>query len=238
MTVGRGPTHLLPSVERQRGGRLDSLAAMRGDEPKRIVAAGYDAIAERYRDWAEADSWPRLEWLALLEDELADGADVLELGCGAGLPVMRRLAQRHRVTGVDLSARQIELARANVPDAAFLHADALGVELPAASFDCVVSLYMSGHVPRGEQAELVRRIAGWMRPGGRLLMTFTAAGGGDDVEEDWLGAPMFFAGDDALTNLERVGDSGFDVVRAEVVPQIEFGREVRFLWVLARRTSS
>ena len=36
------------------------------DDPKRIVATGYDAIAETYRDWMEADSWPRLEWLAFL----------------------------------------------------------------------------------------------------------------------------------------------------------------------------
>jgi SAM-dependent methyltransferase len=217
--------------------RPDSLARMRADDAKRIVAAGYDAIAERYRDWAEADSWPRLEWLAFLDEELTDGSAVLELGCGAGLPVTRRLAERHRVTGVDLSTRQVELARANVPDATFVHADALAFDA-AGAFDAVVSLYMSGHVPRGEQAELLRRIAGWVRPGGHLLMTLTGAGGDEVVEEDWLGARMFFAGDDADTNLARVRDSGFDVLRAEVVPQLEFGKEARFLWVLARRTGS
>jgi ubiquinone/menaquinone biosynthesis C-methylase UbiE len=127
------------------------------DESKRIVADGYDAIAERYRDWAEADAWPRLEWLARLEAELADGAEVLELGCGAGVPVTRRLAKRYRVTGVDISARQIELAREKVPEAKFVQGDALQLELP--SFDAVVSFYMSGHVPRGEQPLLMRRVA-------------------------------------------------------------------------------
>jgi cyclopropane fatty-acyl-phospholipid synthase-like methyltransferase len=205
-------------------------------DPKQIVAAGYDAIAETYRDWAEADSWPRLEWLALLEAELADGAAVLELGCGAGLPVTRALAERHRVTGIDISARQIELARENVPGATFLQADALAVELPR--FDAVVSLYMSGHVPRDEQPELLRRIAGWLGAGGLLLMTLTRRGSDGVVEDDWLGAPMFFAGDDAETNLTRVRETGFEVLRAEVVPQEEFGREIAFLWVLARRTGS
>ena len=70
-------------------------------DPKRVVADGYDAIAETYRDWAEAVAWPRLDWLALLEARLADGSDVLELGCGAGVPVTERLAERHRVTAVD-----------------------------------------------------------------------------------------------------------------------------------------
>jgi len=124
-------------------------------EPKQIVADGYDAIAETYRDWTEADSWPRLEWLALLEAELPGGSEVLELGCGAGVPVTRALAEQHRVTGVDISARQIELARENVPGATFVQGDALAVGLP--QVDAVVSLYMSGHVPRGEQPELLRR---------------------------------------------------------------------------------
>jgi len=205
------------------------------DDPKRIVAAGYDAIAETYRDWAEADAWPRLEWVALLEAELPDRSAVLELGCGAGVPVTRRLAERHRVTAVDLSARQIELARSNVPGATFVHGDALAVELPAASFDAAVSLYMTGHVPRDEQLELVRRVARWLRPGGLLLMTLTQGASDGVVEADWLGAPMFFAGEEPETSLARVRTSGFEVLRAELVPQVEFGREVRFLWLLARR---
>jgi cyclopropane fatty-acyl-phospholipid synthase-like methyltransferase len=205
------------------------------DDPKRIVAAGYDAIAETYRDWAEADAWPRLEWLALLEAELPDGSAVLELGCGAGVPVTRRLAERHRVTAVDLSARQIQLARPNAPGATCVHGDALTVELPAASFDAAVSLYMTGHVPRDEQLELVRRVARWLRPGGLLLMTLTQGASDGVVEADWLGAPMFFAGEEPETSLARVRATGFDVLRAELVPQVEFGREVRFLWLLARR---
>ena len=205
------------------------------DDPKRIVAAGYDAIAETYRDWAEADAWPRLEWLALLESELRDGSAVLELGCGAGVPVTRRLAERHRVTAVDLSARQIELARSNAPGATFVHGDALTVELPSGSFDAVVSLYMTGHVPRDEQLELVRRVARWLRPGALLLMTLTQGASDGVVEADWLGAPMFFAGEEPETSLACVRASGFDVLRAELVPQVEFGQEVRFLWLLARR---
>ena len=205
-------------------------------EPTEIVAAGYDTIAERYRDWAEADSWPRLEWLALLEAEVEAGAEVLELGCGAGVPVTRRLAQRYSVTGVDISARQIELARANVPDAAFVVGDALELELPRV--DAVVSLYMSGHVPPAEQELLVRRVADRLRPGGVLLMTFPNDGGPGVVEDDWLGAPMYFAGDDAATSLARLRATGFELLRAEVVTQLEFGEETPFLWVLARRAGS
>jgi hypothetical protein len=65
-------------------------------------------------------------------------------------------------------------------------------------------------------------------------MTLTQGASDGVVEADWLGAPMFFAGEEPETSLARVRASGFDVLRAELVPQVEFGREVRFLWLLAR----
>ena len=43
---------------------------------------------------------------------------VLDLGCGAGVPIARRLAERYKVTGVDISERQIMLVRRNVPKVA------------------------------------------------------------------------------------------------------------------------
>ncbi len=101
------------------------------DDPRRIVADGYDAIAERYLAWSgERPSPTRLTWLARALERIPAGSDVLDLGCGAGVPMTRALAVGRRVTGVDISARQIELARAAVPDARFIHADMTALELP------------------------------------------------------------------------------------------------------------
>jgi hypothetical protein len=69
-------------------------------------------------------------------------------------------------------------------------------------------------------------------------MTFPNDASPGSIDPDWLGAPMYFAGDDAATSLARVRSLGFDVRRAEVVTQIEFGEDTRFLWVLARRAGS
>ena len=86
-------------------------------DPRRIVADGYDAIAERYLAWsAERPSPTRSAWLRRAVDAIPPDTDVLDLGCGAGVPMTRALAEGRRVTGVDLSARQVELARTNVPD--------------------------------------------------------------------------------------------------------------------------
>lgn len=113
--------------------------------------------------------------------------------------------------------------------------DASAVELEADSFDGVVSLFMLGHVPRAEQGPLLRRIAAWLRPRGWLLATFGTADAAGMVEDDWLGAPMFFASFDEETNRRLLTGAAFELVDARVVPFEEPGHGlVRFMWVLAR----
>jgi cyclopropane fatty-acyl-phospholipid synthase-like methyltransferase len=207
------------------------------DDPKRVVACGYDAIAERYAEWAASFDSPAMEWLDKLQAMLEVGSHVLELGCGGGGPATRALAERHRLLGIDISPRQIERARARVPAATFVCADATAVELEPGSFDAVVSLHMLSHVPRAEQAPLLGSIASWLRSGGWLLATMATDGAEDEVEDDWLGAPMFFASFGPGTNRTMVREAGFEFIEDEVIPTDEPGHGVvNFMWVLARKS--
>jgi len=162
---------------------------------------------------------------------------VLELGCGGGSPAMVRLAERHRLLGVDISPRQIERARERVPNATFRCADATELVLEPASYDAVVSLYMLGHVPRAEQAPLLGSMATWLRAGGHLLATMGTADADGEVDPDWLGAPMFFASFDEAENRRLLADAGFTVLEAKVIPVEEPGHGlVSFMWILARKS--
>lgn len=177
------------------------------DDPKRIVERGYDAIAERYLAWSGGRPSPtRLRALELLAAELAPESQVLDLGCGAGIPMTADLAERHRVHGVDISAGQIALATRNVPRATFQQADMASVDFPEATFHAVVAFYAFTHLPRDELGPLLERIARWLRPGGLLFATMGAHADAGTVEDDWLGAPMFFSHHDADTN--RPGPDG------------------------------
>ena len=51
---------------------------------------------------------------------------------------------------VDISPRQIALARVNVPGAEFIEGDAASLDFGEDSFDAVVSFYMLEHIPRAE----------------------------------------------------------------------------------------
>lgn len=95
------------------------------------------------------------------------GASVLEIGCGSG----ELLAQLHarRKVGVDLSARQIELARTRVPEAE-LHVQA-GEKLQLGEqFDCIIisdTLNLAADVQR--LFEQLRSVA---HPATRLFVNF------------------------------------------------------------------
>lgn len=205
-------------------------------DPKTTVQQGYDRIAEQYLAWTlHTREQERERYAAVLLDALPDGARVLDLGCGAGLPTTRALARRFRVTGVDISARQIALAREHVPGAEFIQADMTQLDLPSDSFDAVTAFYAIIHVPREEQPALLADIASWLHPGGLLVMAMSSQATDAGVEEDWLGAPMFWSGYDGKTNRRLIEEAGLHVVRAQDETVEEFGDPVTFLWVVAQK---
>jgi cyclopropane fatty-acyl-phospholipid synthase-like methyltransferase len=203
------------------------------DEPSRIVAAGYDCAADRYEQ-LEVDEWPRLRRLRELLADVRLGGDVLDVGCGNGVPALREISKQHRAIGVDVSEVQASRARQNVPEATILHADIDALCLPAASLDAAVAFYSIEHVPRERHADLFRRLHGWLRPGGLLLFAIEARDTHETVG-DWLGVPMFFSQFGPEETLARVREARFEVESAEVEAQREGNIEVEYLWVRARR---
>jgi SAM-dependent methyltransferase len=204
-------------------------------DPKRIVADGYDAIADRYLAWSDLRPSPaRLRYLTLALELIPAGSAVLDLGCGAGIPMTQALAQDRVVTGVDISATQIAMARRNVPSAAFIQADMTSVDFEPGTFDAVVAFYSLTHVPRDEHLPLVLRVRGWLRPRGLFLASMGADDEPGDVESGWLGADMYFSHFGARANRRLVERAGLVIERTELATEPEDRHDARFLWVIAR----
>jgi cyclopropane fatty-acyl-phospholipid synthase-like methyltransferase len=204
-------------------------------DPKRVVADGYDQIADRYLAWSPLrPSAARLRALDLADRLILGGADVLELGCGAGVPMTARLAIGRNVTGIDISAEQIRRACRNVPDATFIRADMTTVERPPASLDAVVAFYCLTHVPRDEHAALFARIRSWLRPGGLFLASLGVEDDPGTVEAGWLGVDMYFSHFSARVGRRLVERAGLVVEHAEVMSEPEDRFDARFLWIVAR----
>lgn len=203
---------------------------------KRIVQDGYDVLAEAYLRVRSTDS-EDVRLLDELSARLPDGARVLDAGCGAGVPVTRILSDRFRVVGVDISERQVALARQNVPNAEFIQTDLVTLDLPAASFDAIVSYYAIIHVPRQEHPELLANFYRMLAPGGLLLVSMGAGDNPDGTEDNWLdgGAPMYWSHYGREDNLRMTANVGFEIVWERLVTEEdEFGGGTH-LFVLAQR---
>lgn len=208
---------------------------MSDPDPKRIVAAGYDRIAGRYLAWTEEEvARTRIRYTLVLLSELAEGAEVLELGCGAAGPTTQALARRFHLTGVDISAQQIALAQKRLPQARFIQADMTQLELPPGSLDGVAAFYCLFHLPRTEQALMFRKIASWLRPGG-LLVANLGIHNNEGETSDFLGVPMYYSSYTPKISRSLVQRAGLRIVRTELEMAEEFGAPVSFFWVVARK---
>jgi len=206
------------------------------DPRTRIVAEGYDEMGEHFAEWSGRIAGdPRRWWAEQLTSRLTDGARLLELGCGSGTSDTQLLAERFRVTGVDISREQIGRARSSVPDAVFVEADFSAPDFDPGTFEAVAAFYSFNHVPRELLAGLFGRIRSWLVPHGLFLVAL----GASETESwtgEWLGTTMFFSSFTPETNSRLLEEAaGFELLLDEVVTFLEPEGEATFQWVLARR---
>lgn len=209
----------------------------RAEHRRRLVANGYNQMADRYGRWAaEIEGDPRARMTAELARRLPSGSRVLDLGCGSGIPSTKALAERFEVVGVDFSSAQIEKARLNVPTAEFIVADLTEVEFPDDSFDAVTAFHSLDHVPREQHEALYGRVVDWLKAGGFFLATMGTTDEKDWTGE-WLGVPMFFSSHAPDRTRALLAAAGFALELDEVVEMREPEGPFSFLWILGRKTS-
>lgn len=96
------------------------------------------------------------------------GMDVLDVGCGQGIDVCRYALAGARATGVDLTPRHVELARAHLRAMGLagevVEGDAEALPFPDASFDRVSSNGVLHHTP--DMPAALREVRRILRPGG------------------------------------------------------------------------
>ena len=83
------------------------------------------------------------------------------------------------------------------------------------------------------------RVFSWLRPGGRFMLSLGASDTEDEVQEDWLGVPMFFAGFEPDANERALRDAGFELELSETRSEFEEGEgEATFHWVIAKKPAA
>lgn len=140
------------------------------------IGRKYDKVAA----WWDARHRDSLYGMAALENALAwrtDGKRALDVGCGSGGRMIRRLlAAGYEVTGIDVSPKMIALARANHPEAEFHLGDFMEWE-GGRGFDLIVAWDSLFHLPAASQASAIGKLSRCLGDGGILLHTFGDAVG-------------------------------------------------------------
>jgi SAM-dependent methyltransferase len=200
---------------------------------KKTVRDGYNVIANRYLSDRKRDS-EDVRLLDGLIERLPANAEVLDAGCGAGIPVTLKLSEHFHVTGVDFSEAQIQLAKRNVPPAKFLCEDLTNLDFSANTFDGITSYYAIIHVPREGHQSLLANFHRMLKPGGFALLCLGAEQLIDDIEEDFYGARMYWSHFDRDTYLRMLTELSFQIIWSRLVAD-ESCEGAKHLFVLAQK---
>jgi SAM-dependent methyltransferase len=145
----------------------------------------YDYIAEQWHANVRGQAYVDrvLGYVDRILEGLPPGSKVLDLGCGTGSPIARHIVLKgFRVVGVDQSKKMLEIAKRDLPEAEFIHGDMVEIEL-ADKFAAAVAWDSVFHVERRLHAAVFRRLARWLEPGARLLLSIGGSDACADVED-------------------------------------------------------
>ncbi len=196
-------------------------------EKGNLVKKGYDKIAEEYQ--ADRHIFDHTKELVKFASLLPKDARVIDVGCGAGVPVAKFLVESgFEVVGIDFSQKMLGLARKNVPQATFIRKDMTRLDFADNSFDGLTAFYSIIHVPREKHSQLFRDFARILKPNGIML----AMMGSDEWEatEVYHGIRMFWSQYAPQESLQLVKDAGFEVIFDGI---LERGNERHYL-IMAR----
>ncbi|MFH7598286.1 methyltransferase domain-containing protein [Streptomyces racemochromogenes] len=184
---------------------------------RKTAAEVFDALAGRYEEAFGAIPAQReaLEWLT---GRLPRGARVLDVGSGTGRPTAETLARAGcAVTGIDVSAEMVALARTRVPGARFEQADVRTYTPPGGGgFDAVCAFFPLLMMDQAEVAASLERMASWTAPGGYLVVA-TVPGDFDALDIEFMGHRVTVSSLTAEEYVRRIEAAGLEVLRHETV---------------------
>lgn len=209
--------------------------------PKALVEQAYDHIAEWYSDWVDGQSSPRERYTNKLLENAPASPRVLELGCGAGIPITRMLLERNaQVVANDISAKQLAMAKVNCPQATLVPGDMAALSFEPASFDGVVGFYTIFHLPRAEQSDMLSKIRSWLKPGGLFVFNLATIDK-EEIHGEFMGHGMYWSSFGVEENKAMVTGAGLEILEVEVLEagdgQLKEGEPdygVKFMWIAAR----
>jgi ubiquinone/menaquinone biosynthesis C-methylase UbiE len=177
----------------------------------------YDAVAEEYAETfsGEHEKKPKdQEILCTFSQKIGDRRPVWDFGCGPGQTAAYLKNLGIEISGLDLSGKILEQARALHPEIPFRKGNILDLDFGDGSIAGAVAFYAIVHFTQEQVGTAFREVFRVLQPGGLFLLTYHI---GDETMhiDEFLGKRvdvdfMFFNTDFISTCLR---DSGFERIR-------------------------
>lgn len=167
---------------------------------------GWDAVASRFiAERSSVGAATLRTWCRALPE----GASVLDLGCGSGVPVSEALLDEGcEVFGVDASAALVAAFRRRFPQAQVACEAVEDSRFFGRTYDGAVAVGLLFLLAPDVQRALIRRVSAVLEPGGRFL--FTAPLQSATWKDTLTGRESVSLGDEAYRR--ALGEAGLKVV--------------------------
>ena len=110
-------------------------------------------------------------YLEALISEIKSNANVLDIGCGTGKPILEYLLNKNlNIIGVDASKEMLTIARNNFPTTEFVLEDMRKLALNK-KFDAIIAWHSFFHLPAADQPKMFEIFESHIKPKGILLFT-------------------------------------------------------------------
>lgn len=204
-----------------------------------MTDAAADAVIDVYRRhgraWAELRGNRLAEgpWLDRFCDLLPAEANILDIGCGSGLPIARELVRRgFDVTGVDTAPEMLALFRGNLPGQPAFHADMRQLSL-GGRYAGLLAWDSFFHLSTGDQRSTFARFQAHAAPGAALMFTSGPAEG--EAMGELNGEPLYHGSLSSAEYRSLLDGAGFWVIDHAVADPTCGYRTVWLAQAAARR---
>lgn len=188
------------------------------------VKSSYNKIAQRYT--SNRDKEKNNQYLNQFNKLIETNSTILDLGCGSGKPIAEFFLNKdHNVIGLDISEKQIELAKRNFPKGEFVVKDISLLKKNEFTVDAVVSFYTIFHIPRELQLNLYQKINSFLNVGGKIMLTLGSFDWEGNVD-DFYGDKMYWSQFNKEKNHELLEKAGLKILIDEIDKNDEYNHQI------------
>jgi ubiquinone/menaquinone biosynthesis C-methylase UbiE len=145
---------------------LETNAGKKQDKYKEVDFFDRSAEVDEYNVFTDEASHKLIESFSSLSG-LSEGSSVVDLGCGSGVFTGLLRQKGYDSVGLDISAKQVEIARVKYPAIRFLEGDVESLPFSSESMDGVLLSGVVHHLP--DPSRCAAEVFRILKPGGHFV---------------------------------------------------------------------